>query len=123
MPVFLDNLARALRNARVFDPNSTQSSAMNIVTETPSNEDLAQYDINARFEQLYKPEHDALTRFEESIGQMPQRANYRPSLGRRITAGLLAGRNPQQGEAYLEGPYSSALGEWSTRMDPLYKAA
>src|SRR5262245_45431173 len=104
--IFASNIIRALRNARTFDPSVTpQTSAMDIVTSTPEDEDLAPYDIDARLAQLYHPEHDALDRFEASIGRQQMRANNRPILERRITVELIAGMDPVQGREYLDRPY------------------
>lgn len=84
------------------------------------------FDPSARMHELYTPEMGASERFNSLIDKYPDRENYKPSVLRRIGAGLVGAfgsRGPEQGINFRNAPYNNALSDWKTQMGPAQQAA
>jgi hypothetical protein len=126
-PIFEENLARSLRRANVFNPTPTFGSEVEADPLTLPRQYEADrvepYDVDARMRALYNPEDELMKKFTESIDKMPRREDYHPSLGRRITGGLAALRDPKIGQDIVSGGFDRQLDQWKTELDPRLKAA
>lgn len=79
--------------------------------------------------EIYKPETEATGRFNELLGDFPER--NKPSIWRKIVAagqgaGNMEMRRPggiEESEKVLQAPYLRDVGEWKERAGPYYNAA
>lgn len=80
------------------------------------------YDVASRMRELYQPTSDATQRFEQLIGQYPQREN--PSWLRRIGAMLTSySHGPAAGQAVFEKPEREKIEDWKNKIAPTQAAA
>lgn len=133
-----------MKLAQIFNPGSVNS---------PTNPDQGSMmpaqggqsdDLMIAIQGLLTPKDIQFNKFEDMIGQMPNRADYAPSKTRSILAaiaglgsggaqGILGGQpigyaaNVPEGlkvqRAITDEPYNKALTDWSDKIDPLSKIA
>lgn len=91
------------------DPNSVAPSA----PPSANPPDISQILLN----RLNQPD-PSIDRLNSIFSSMPQRGDYKPSLGRKIAAGLMAViGGPDAYEATKNEPYEQALGDWATKFN------
>ncbi len=99
---------------------ATNMSIPNNLTSSP------EYDPGRRMKELYSPETTEIDRFNELSNNYPDREKYKPSMLRRIGAGLVAGfgrGGAAQGLSFKNAPFNEALLDWKTQMGPAQQAA
>lgn len=99
--------------------------------------DSRAYDAGQRMRDLYKPETQATDRFNALNAQYPAKADYHPSMLRKIGGALTAvgssftphGKfqvNPDAiafGDSLMDKPYTEKLGDWKNQIGPAQTAA
>jgi len=102
-------------------------------------QDPTSYDAGQRMRDLYKPESMASDKFNAMVGQYPDRADYKPSMLRKIGGALTAVGssfggpanhrfqfNPegiQAGMSMVDKPFSDKLTDWKNQIGPAQTAA
>jgi hypothetical protein len=119
--IFSENLLNQLRAQNIFSPEEELVFPSLPDSSLRSEPQVEDYDVNKRMSELYQPQNEAVRRFNESIGMMPQRGE--PGLERRIVSGLMSIRSPERAARYRHQPFYDELEDWKTRMEPLHQAA
>jgi hypothetical protein len=89
---------------------------------SPTPAPTPQYDAGARMRELYNPSTDATARFEELLGQYPERE--KPGVLRTIAAMLRDyTKGPEEGRAIYNQPFNEELMDWKNQVEPAQQAA
>lgn len=92
--------------------------------QSPDDTDMG-FDAGARMKELYSPHTQAIDKFNQLINQYPNRADYKPSMLRKIAAGLASfGRGgPAMSAQIMTAPWDAALADWQNKIKPTAEAA
>jgi len=95
------------------------------LTDNAPPPDDTSFDAGARMRQLYTPHTQSIDQFNQMIQQYPNRADYKPSMWRKIAASLaMFGRGgPQLAEQVIDKPWSDAITDWQNKIKETGAAA
>lgn len=91
------------------------------VTAPPQQPNLS---VQDRMNQLYHPRDEANRMLTTTLGQMPQRSDYKPSGVQRVLASIAGAGSSSPAEAFttsrgiVSRPYDEALGDWQNKVKP-----
>jgi hypothetical protein len=143
MPVFDENLNRALRMRNVFGaPVADAMAGPNVMTgweagipdqqglslgfNPPDQQQQMQPDMQpqqqGRLQELYQPEDRAINMLYDMISNMPER--NQPGIGRKVLASIIGlGAGPEGAEQAMYAPYLQQMADWKTKLEPVQTAA
>ncbi len=119
-----NNLLRLIRQSNIFgDPTTSTSNRPNYQFDSIPEDNTDNYDVGARMNELYQPEHEMSDRYAGLIDQMPVRQT--PSVWKRLLASAISAsqEDPEVGNKVLDAPYERGLKDWGMRLKATEPAA
>lgn len=78
---------------------------------------------NQENQDLFNPSSESQNRLRDMLDSMPSYDDNKPSLTRRLFAGLVTGGDPRLAEEWANKKYNQKMSEWDARLKPLSNLA